>query len=315
MSEEKTRIIVRRRGKSAGAHPHGAWKIALADFMTTMMALFLVLWVVATATPEQRRGLSDYFNMSLSEAVAGGRKDAGSTSVIPGGGPDPTPNDGHRTNTHLKHQSHDREQGRRMRRLRKRISMAIASNSELRQIRSQLHFEMTPKGMIIEMVDSEKRPMFELGSDKPMPYMRKLLHAMAPLLNELPNKLSIYGYTDSIPYSNGEAGYSNWELSSARANASRRELVSAGLDSGKLMIIAGVADRIALSGTKASDPANRRIEVLVLAPHTARSLREQARRPHRVLTGGPATKPAPKPARTPTPASARAVGMTHTANR
>jgi chemotaxis protein MotB len=135
---------------------------------------------------------------------------------------------------------------------------------------------MTPEGLRIQMVDSDRRPMFELGSDKLEPYMRDLLRAMVPFLNELPNQLSIYGYTDDRPFQNGNNGYGNWELSAARANASRRELVAGGLDDSKLLTVTGVADRIPLAGAKPSDPSNRRIELLVLTTKAAQRITDGA---------------------------------------
>jgi chemotaxis protein MotB len=153
---------------------------------------------------------------------------------------------------------------------------AVQADKQLRDVRDQLRFEMTPEGLRIQMVDSDRRPMFELGSDRLEPYMRDLLRAMAPFLNELPNDLSIYGYTDNRQYQGGENGYSNWELSAARANASRRELVADGLDSSKLLTVTGVADRIPLPGAQPSDPANRRIELLVLTAKASKRITSAA---------------------------------------
>ena len=270
------RIIIRRRS-GGHASPHGgAWKIALADFMTTLMALFLVLWVIATATPEQLRGLADYFSTPLAQAVAGGDRDTASDSAIPGGGPDHVYNEGERANVHLQPQPRPSEQRRRLRHLRDKIMAAVRADKQLRDVRDQLRFEMTPEGLRIQMVDSDRRPMFELGSDKLEPYMQGLLRAMVPLLNELTNQLSIYGYTDDRPFQGGDNGYGNWELSAARANASRRELVAGGLDGSKLLTVTGVADRIPLAGAEPSDPANRRIELLVLTAKAAQRITDGA---------------------------------------
>ena len=276
MKEGHPRIIIRRKGGGHAGHHGGAWKIALADFMTTLMALFLVLWVIATAAPEQLRGLADYFSTPLAQAVAGGDRTTSSDSAIPGGGPDHVYNEGERANVHVQAQPRPSEQRERLRHLRDNIMAAVQANKQLRDVRDQLRFEMTPEGLRIQMVDSDRRPMFELGSDKLEPYMRDLLRAMVPFLNELPNQLSIYGYTDDRPYQTGENGYSNWELSAGRANASRRELVADGLDSSKLLTVTGVADRIPLPGAKSSDPANRRIELLVLTSNAAQRITDGA---------------------------------------
>lgn len=270
------RIVIRRKSSGHGGHHGGAWKIALADFMTTLMALFLVLWVIATATPEQLRGLADYFSTPLAQAVAGGDRTTTSDSAIPGGGPDHVYNEGERANVHVQAQPRPSEQRLRLRHLRDNIMAAVQANKQLRDVRDQLRFEMTPEGLRIQMVDSDRRPMFELGSDKLEPYMRDLLRAMVPFLNELPNQLSIYGYTDDRQFQDGDNGYSNWELSAARANASRRELVADGLDTRKLLTVTGVADRIPLPGAKPSDPANRRIELLVLTTQAAQRITDGA---------------------------------------
>src|SRR5699024_5704007 len=134
---------------------------------------------------------------------------------------------------------------------------AVQSDSHLRELRDQMLFQMTDQGLRVQLTDSERRPMFELGSDRLEPYMRDLLGAIAPLLNEQPNEIIINGYTDSRQYHGGDIGYGNWELSSARANASRRELVASGLDSDKLLVVSGMADRVPLPGTKPSDAVNR----------------------------------------------------------
>ena len=118
--------------------------------------------------------------------------------------------------------------------------------------------------------------MFELGSDQVAPYMRSLLRTIAPLLNELPNELSIGGHTDSVPYAGGYSGYSNWELSNDRANASRRELIAGGFDPDQLLRVSGFADRVMLPETEPTDPINRRIELVVLLPEIAEAIRNPA---------------------------------------
>lgn len=279
MSGERPRVIIRRKRAAVGGHHGGAWKIAFADFMTALMALFLVLWVISTATPEQLKGLADYFSTPLAQAVAGGDRQTASDSAIPGGGPDPIFNEGERANVHLRPQPRPSEQRRRLRHLRERIERTIQSDAHLRQYRDQMRLDMTQEGLRIQLVDSDRRPMFELGSDTISPYMRDLLRAIAPLLNSLPNRLSIRGHTDSRRYNDGDQGYSNWELSSDRANASRRELVAAGLDDDRLLRVSGVADRAPLPGTRPDDAVNRRIELIVLTPDAAQRIHDDAAGP------------------------------------
>ncbi|WP_252105805.1 MULTISPECIES: flagellar motor protein MotB [unclassified Halomonas] len=267
------RPIVIRRKKVVHAHHGGAWKIALADFMTALMALFLVLWILSVASDEQRQGVAEYFSAPLATAITGGDR-SGSTNVIPGGGPDPTHTDGERARIDTLQRTRPSSQERRFfEELQARIERAIEQDPELRQLRSQMRFDLTREGLRIQLLDTDQRPMFELGSDQVASYMRSLLRTMAPLLNELPNELSISGHTDSVPYAGGYRGYSNWELSNDRANASRRELVAGGLDPDQLLRVSGFADRVLLPETESVDPRNRRIELVVLLPEIAEAIR------------------------------------------
>ena len=267
------RPIVIRRKKVVHAHHGGAWKIALADFMTALMALFLVMWILSVSDDETRRSVAEYFSTPLISAMTSGDR-SGSTQVIPGGGPDPAHTDGERARIDILQHSRPSVQERRFfNDLQERIERAIEQDPELRHLRSQMRFDLTREGLRIQLLDTEQRPMFELGSDQVAPYMRNLLRTMAPLLNELPNDLSISGHTDSVPYAGGYRGYSNWELSNDRANASRRELVAGGLDPDQLLRVSGFADRVRLPDTAPTDPVNRRIELVVLLPEIAEAIR------------------------------------------
>ncbi|GED22886.1 flagellar motor protein MotB [Halomonas halmophila] len=271
---DNRRPIIIRRKRVVHRHHGGSWKIALADFMTALMALFLVMWILSTASRQEREGVAEYFSTPLVTAIAGGDSASMSENVIPGGGPDPVYTEGERARIDMRQRSRPSEQQRRaFRDLQRRIERTIEADPDLRQLRDQLRFDMTPEGLRIQLVDSEQRPMFELGSDQVATYMRDLLHLMAPMLNELPNDLSISGHTDSLAYLNGYQGYGNWELSSARANASRRELVAGGLDPAKLLRVAGFADQVVMPDTEPSDPINRRIELLILFEEVAERIR------------------------------------------
>ncbi|MCE9663989.1 flagellar motor protein MotB [Halomonas sp. M5N1S17] len=269
---DKRPIIIRRK-KVVHGHHGGSWKIALADFMTALMALFLVMWILSVASEEQRQGVADYFSTPLTSAISGGDR-SGSTRVIPGGGPDPVHSDGERARVDTRSQTRPSDQQRRFfMDLQRRIEAVIEADPELRELRQQMRFDLTPEGLRIQLLDTDHRPMFDIGSDRVAPYMRNLLRTIAPLLNELPNYLSISGHTDSLPYAGGYRGYSNWELSSDRANASRRELVVGGLDSSKLLRVSGFADRVELPDTDPRDADNRRIELLILLPEVADYIR------------------------------------------
>ncbi|MEA2119492.1 flagellar motor protein MotB [Halovibrio sp. HP20-50] len=267
------RPIVIRRKKVVHSHHGGAWKIALADFMTALMAFFLVLWLLSVSSEETRRGVAEYFSTPLVTAITGGDR-SGSTSVIPGGGPDPTHSDGERARIDALQRTRPSMQERNFfRNLQERIERAIERDPELRQMRNQMRFDLTREGLRIQLLDTDQRPMFELGGDQVAPYMRSLLRTIAPLLNELPNELSISGHTDSIPYAGGYSGYSNWELSNDRANASRRELIAGGFDPDQLLRVSGFADRVQLPDTAPTSPINRRIELVVLFPEIADTIR------------------------------------------
>ncbi|WP_355660783.1 flagellar motor protein MotB [Halomonas salifodinae] len=284
MSEQRRPIVIRRK-KVVHNHHGGAWKIALADFMTAMMALFLVLWILSSASREELEAVAEYFRTPLATAIAGGDRTTASDSAIPGGGPDPAHAEGERARIELRDQSRSAveeqrlrgraEERRRLRELQQRIEAAIQAHPELRTLRDQMHLDLTQEGLRIQLVDSERRPMFELGSDRVAPYMRELLRTIAPLLNELPNPLSISGHTDSVPFVGGYRGYSNWELSSDRANASRRELVAGGLAPEQLLRVAGMADRVPMAGTEPGDAVNRRISLVVLDEWAAEQILSQ----------------------------------------
>ncbi|MBE0488998.1 MAG: flagellar motor protein MotB [Halomonas sp.] len=285
------RPIIIRRKKVVHQRHGGSWKIALADFMTALMALFLVMWILSTASPEQREGVGEYFRTPLVAAITGGDGSAQTRSVIPGGGPDPVHSEGEQARIDMRAQTRPSDVQRSFfSDLQRRIESALQQDPELRHLRSQLRFDMTREGLRIQLLDTDQRPMFDVGSDRVAPYMRSLLRTMAPLLNDLDNDLSIGGHTDSTPFAGGYRGYSNWELSSDRANASRRELVAGGFDSGKLLRVSGFADRVPLPDLDPQDPANRRIELLLLFPDVS----EQIRVPS-LINGSPMPSLVPRP--------------------
>lgn len=289
MSSERRPIIVKRKKVVSKGHHGGNWKIAYADFMTALMALFLVLWILSMVPKNELNHIAEYFRTPLAVAMTGGDKSTASTSAIPGGGADPTFSEGEERRLDIRQQSRPSDEMRRLRVLRDRLERQVREDPNLRQMSSQLRTDFIPEGLRIQLVDTDKRPMFELGSARLAPYMRDLLQALAPELNTVPNAISLTGHTDDLRYAGGEAGYSNWELSADRANASRRTLVAAGLDSGKLLRVAGMGSRVNLEGTKPSDAVNRRISIVVLSEHAAEQMRDQgeagAANPETILGG------------------------------
>lgn len=276
---ERRPLIIKRKRVQAAAHHGGSWKIAYADFMTALMALFLVLWILSTASPSQLEHIAEYFRTPLAVALTGGDKTTASTSAIPGGGDNPTKTDGEVRRANVREQTRSSDEQRNLRYLRDRLQSVIQSDPQLKELRSQLRMDFSPEGLRVQIVDSDKRPMFELGSDRLEPYMQKILRRIAPVLNEMPNPISISGHTDDLPYAGGEKGYSNWELSADRANASRRELIAAGLSPDKLLRVAGMGSRITLPNTRPSDDVNRRISIVVLDNRAAQAIEQQERAP------------------------------------
>lgn len=259
-------IVVRRIKRSVGAHHGGSWKIAYADFMTAMMALFLVLWLIKAQPPKDLQQLAEYFRTPLKVAIAGGNKSSLSSSVIPGGGLDITRQDAEvrKTPDDAVQKAKERQEAERLRALKKRLEQIIENNPVLRQFRPQLLLDITSEGLRIQILDTQNRPMFRTGSAAVEPYMRTILREIGPVLNELPNKVSLSGHTDAANYSNGERTYSNWELSSDRSNASRRELIAGGMNEGKVLRVIGLAATMPLDKNDELAPVNRRISIVVL---------------------------------------------------
>lgn len=265
-------IIIRRKKAAKHGHHGGAWKIAFADFMTALMALFLVLWVLSNASKNDKDAIADYFSTPLLAAMSKGDRNANSASAIPGGGPDPRTTEGEKTRYTPRLSGEER---RHLESLKQRLDNAVDHDPQLRELKQQIAIELSPEGLRVQLLDTDKRPMFELGSANVAPYLRKLLKTFAPVLNELPNRIQISGHTDSHPYPGGDAGYNNWDLSADRAKASRQELVAGGLDSDKLLRVSGMADRIRFHGAGPYDAANRRIEIIVLDKRVAERILSQ----------------------------------------
>jgi chemotaxis protein MotB len=272
-------IFIKRVVSSKKSHHGGAWKLAYADFMTAMMAFFLLMWLLSAVSPVQRQGIAEYFNMPLKNAIMGAQRSTMDASIIDGGGRDissPEPgttrmSDGSRRMNRMDEQTLKDAQGELERRdqarlhdLQLRLMAAIDANPVLRQFRQQIRIDSTLQGLRIEIVDTQKRPMFALSSDAVQPYMRDILREIGHALNDVPNRIVVQGHTDATQYAGGEKGYSNWELSADRANASRRELVSGGMDESKVLRVIGLASTQNLNKKDALDPENRRISVLVL---------------------------------------------------
>jgi chemotaxis protein MotB len=273
--EKAKSTIVIKRIKKAGHGSHGAaWKIAYADFVTAMMAFFLLMWLLGSTTKGDLKGISDYFQSPLQVAMTGGSGSGDATSILQGGGEDLTRVAGQRKRGNQEHLSHkvDRERSEkrhaeelaRMLELKSKVEAAIVGSPALSEYRNQIRVEITPDGLRIQIVDDFNRPMFDLGGARVKSYLRDILREIGKVLNDVDAKLALTGHTDSAPYAGGQKSYSNWELSADRANASRRELIAGGMDPGKIVRVVGLADSSPLNKDDTRDPLNRRISIIVL---------------------------------------------------
>ena len=260
MAEEKGRVVVRKKRSYGEAHHGGSWKIAYSDFMTSMMSFFLVMWLISLVPKQDLQAIAQYFKMPLATAIQGGPKISPSKSVIPGGDPSPIPNQ-FPIGMPSSAQSEDDQ---RLENLKEDLNNLIENNPTLKQYRPQLLLDMTPDGLRIQIIDQENRPMFATASDRVASYMREILRAIAEPINQLPNRITVSGHTDAHQYASGNRYYSNWELSSDRANSARRELVAGGLDSAKVKRILGLSDTNNLVKDDPMAAVNRRISILVL---------------------------------------------------
>ena len=269
-SPNEPRIVIRKKRVShEGGHSGGAWKIAYADFMTAMMAFFLVMWILSLVPKSELKDLADYFRRPLISAITGDPYLPASKSVIPGGAPTPIPNKAALPDTAQLIPQHSRgdSQGRdraRLENLKAKVEQLIEQKPDLRQYQPQMLMDMTSEGLRIQILDDQKRPMFATGSARLHPEMIYILKELSPLINEIPNGISISGHTDATQYVTGEFAYSNWELSADRANSARQALVNGGLEESKVRRIQGLASTINLVKDDPYAPINRRISIVVL---------------------------------------------------
>lgn len=276
-------IIVKRVKKGGHAAHGGAWKIAYADFVTAMMAFFLLMWLLGSTSSGDLKGIADYFNSPMRVTLMGGQGTGNSDSILPGGGRDLSKSagqvdggDAERAAKLMGAQMARAELARkdavRIDALQGKIQDMIANNPALQAFGSQIRLERTADGLLIQIVDDQNRAMFDVGSAVVKPYMRDILRAIGGAMSDVENRIAISGHTDATPYGSGERGYSNWELSSDRANASRRELVVGGFPDDKLVRVEGLASSRLLEAQNPAGAINRRISILVLTQEAERRL-------------------------------------------
>jgi chemotaxis protein MotB len=293
-------IIVKRIKKGGHGHHGGAWKIAYADFVTAMMAFFLLMWLLGSTTEGDKKGIADYFSSPLKVAMFGGAGSGDASHVLRGGGQDLTRTTGQvkrgdveaeRRTVNLKALKEEqiRAEIARLRTLQERIEGELQSNPGLGAFRSQILLELTRDGLRIQIVDALNRPMFASGSAQVQPYMQELLRAIGAVLADVPNHLTLEGHTDATPFPGGERGYSNWELSADRANASRRELLAGGLPDERVLRVQGLAASQLLKREQPDDPANRRISIVVMTREAEDAIFKS--QPAENVQGEPSIKP------------------------
>lgn len=268
-------IIIKRIKKTGHAAHGGAWKIAYADFVTAMMAFFLLMWLLGSTAKGELDGIASYFQSPVKVSLMGGAGTGNSSSILPGGGRDLSKSFGQMDSgeaeraakvmgAQMAQEAKTRQEAARLDALEKKIAVLIESNPKLAEFGSQIQLEKTTDGLHIQIVDQQNRPMFDAGSSLVKPYMRDILHEIGKALGDVENRIALAGHTDATPYGSGERGYSNWELSADRANASRRELVSGGLPDNKLRRVEGLASSRLLRPETPTDPINRRISIVVM---------------------------------------------------
>lgn len=286
MSDGNSRpIIVIKRRRGGGGHHGGAWKVAYADFVTAMMAFFLVMWLLGAGTKQQRAAISEYFkNPSMShgtvtQAPAGVAGKGGASnsmidmhgsSLIAPVGPARMGRLGEPRKLTSKELTKKAEQAERKRleQLKMQLHAAIQKSQALKPFKDQLFLDITPEGLRIQIVDKRNRPMFDTGSARLKPYTVKILHELAHFINTVPNQISITGHTDDARYSSDHS-YSNWELSADRANAARRALVDGGMAADKVARVIGLAATVPFDKADPHAAINRRISIVVMTHEAA----------------------------------------------
>ncbi len=278
---ERPIIIKRVKKYSHGAHG-GVWKIAYADFMTAMMAFFLLMWLLATASDEQLAGLAEYFapasvsdSTSGAGGILGGKVIGEGANISNSGAPSitlalPTPSNeiipsDEISEEELERLNYEREQ-QMFEETKKALEEEISKDPDLSELAKQLIIDNTPEGLRIQVADSEGVAMFPLGSSEMFPYTQKLIQMIAKVIKNMPQKISVSGHTDSTPYVDPN-GYGNWELSADRSLASRRELLKGGIKEGQIARVVGQADTDLFIKEKPFDASNRRISIILLRNH------------------------------------------------
>jgi len=297
--DKKQPIVIKKIVAGGHGHHGGAWKVAYADFVTAMMAFFLLLWLLGITDEAKRDGISDYFKNPAGIKGIGGA----STSMIKLGGAKEMPRgdrtrnqdisqtteqperkkgeadlqvDGNRATESTEEQAKRKADKKTLDNLLQMLKKAIEKNASLRKFKEQLYLDITPDGLRIQIFDKKNRPMFDLGSAKLKPYTKKILYEIAKTIRTVPNRISISGHTDATRFHKGyviyendygeeiKLPYTNWELSADRANAARRTLLKGGVKVAQIGRVIGFSSSVLYNKKNKTDPSNRRITIVVM---------------------------------------------------
>ena len=281
---EKPRpIIIKRVKKNQHDFHGGSWKVAFADFATAMMAFFLLLWLMGNSSEEEKEAISGYFN----DPSGIQSKTGSSPSVIGDGGanvavieienaqPETEEIEPEISKQDLAKLAEEMEMAK-LNELKVELEKLVENSDIFNQFKDQVIIDITPDGLRVQIVDKDKRPMFDSGSASLKYYSKTILRGLAGALKQVPNKLSITGHTDATPYTERE-DYGNWELSSDRANAARRELQKGGVKEDKIARVEGFSSSILFDTNRPQHPVNRRIAIIVLKRSAAENIEKQVR--------------------------------------
>lgn len=303
MSEDVRPIVIKRIKKSGGAAHGGAWKIAYADFVTAMMAFFLLMWLLGSTAKGDLKGIAEYFQNPMRVSQGSGSGAGDSASILKGGGRDLTRSAGQvkQGENEIKdkknslkdasaeelRKAYEARERMTLDELKKKIEKLIENNPALRQFKNQLLIDVTSEGLRIQIVDEKNRPMFDLSSAELKPYTKIILREIGAALNGVRNRVSLSGHTDAAQFGGGDKGFSNWELSANRANASRRELIAGGMDESKVLRVVGLSSNVLFDRNDPLNAINRRISIVVLNKRTEEAfLQEDGKEAIEVGGGG-----------------------------
>lgn len=261
-------IVVKKKARGHGhGHHGGAWKVAYADFVTAMMAFFLLLWLLASTTKEQKAGIAHYFNPpSNSSEYGGGQGIMKGSSVIAAdeSAPEETPVMPPAQADTKDDMAVQAKEDAMFRQVAEQIKRAVMNVPELKALMDNMLIDMTPEGLRITVTDSRDRPLFEEGKAVMFDYTRQMMAVVTAVLGPLPNSLALGGHTDVVPFRGANPTYTNWELSSDRANSTRRVMMEEGMPERRIGRVAGFGSQQPLLVDQPENPKNARITIIIL---------------------------------------------------